>query len=115
MVGELLQATEFESTREFNRARRQALLRQLMTTEPHPQGFYPAVHAREMTIANMSDSYRSFARSFFPNAQLVADKFHVLRLLTPAMAYGYKSFRKLQTAAPKLLRLNNFSRVPTIK
>lgn len=31
---------------------------------------------------DMSDSYRSFARSCFPNAQLVADKFHVLRLLT---------------------------------
>ena len=34
---------------------------------------------------DMSDSYRSFVRSFFPNAQLVADKFHVLRLITPAI------------------------------
>ena len=32
---------------------------------------------------DLSDSYKSFATNFFPNAQLVADKFHVLRLLTP--------------------------------
>ena len=34
-------------------------------------------------ILDLSDSYQSFARDFFPNADLVADKFHVLRLLTP--------------------------------
>ena len=33
----------------------------------------------------MSDPYRSFVRRFFPNAVIVADKFHVLRLLTPAI------------------------------
>ena len=32
---------------------------------------------------DMCDPYRTFARGFFPNATLVADKFHVLRLLTP--------------------------------
>ncbi len=34
---------------------------------------------------DMSDPYKSFARRFFPNAVIVADKFHVLRLLTPAI------------------------------
>jgi transposase len=34
---------------------------------------------------DLADSYRSFARSFFPNARLVADKFHVLRLVNPAI------------------------------
>lgn len=34
---------------------------------------------------DMSDSYRSFVKEFFPNAELIADKFHVLRLLTPAI------------------------------
>jgi transposase len=33
----------------------------------------------------MSDTYRSFVRRFFPNATIVADKFHVLRLITPTM------------------------------
>jgi transposase len=38
------------------------------------------------TVAiDMSDPYKSFARRFFPNAIIVADKFHVLRLLTPAI------------------------------
>jgi transposase len=31
----------------------------------------------------MSSTYKSFARKFFPNAKLVADKFHVMRLFTP--------------------------------
>jgi transposase len=34
---------------------------------------------------DMSDTYKSFAKGFFPNARLVADKFHVLRLLNPAL------------------------------
>lgn len=36
-------------------------------------------------VLDMSDTFRSFARGFFPNATLVADKFHVLRLLSPAI------------------------------
>ena len=36
-------------------------------------------------VIDMCDSYRSFASRFFPNARLVADKFHVLRLLSPAI------------------------------
>ena len=38
-----------------------------------------------LVALDMSDAYKSFARSFFPNARLVADKFHVLRLLNPAL------------------------------
>jgi transposase len=34
-------------------------------------------------VLDMSDGYKGFARDFFPNAELVADKFHVLRLLSP--------------------------------
>jgi transposase len=36
-------------------------------------------------VLDMCDPYRTFARRFFPNAVLVADKFHVLRLLSPAI------------------------------
>ncbi len=32
-----------------------------------------------------TSGYRSFVRRFFPNARIVADKFHVLRLLSPAI------------------------------
>jgi len=34
---------------------------------------------------DLCDPYKRFAKSFFPNAQLVADKFHVLRLIVPAL------------------------------
>lgn len=34
-------------------------------------------------VLDLCDTFKSFAQRFFPNAQLVADKFHVLRLLTP--------------------------------
>lgn len=34
---------------------------------------------------DLSDSYKSFVKDFFPNAQIIADKFHVLRLLNPAL------------------------------
>lgn len=33
----------------------------------------------------MSDTYRGLVRHQFPGAQIVADKFHVLRLLSPAL------------------------------
>ena len=38
-----------------------------------------------LVALDMSDTYKSFAKRFFPNARLVADKFHVLRLLNPAL------------------------------
>lgn len=37
----------------------------------------------ELVAMDMSDSYKSFVKGFFPNAKIVADKFHVLRLLNP--------------------------------
>lgn len=36
-------------------------------------------------IVDLCDPFKNFALSHFPNAKLVADKFHVLRLLTPAL------------------------------
>jgi transposase len=36
-------------------------------------------------VLDLSDPYKSFTKNFFPNAKLIADKFHVLRLLTPAI------------------------------
>jgi transposase len=36
-------------------------------------------------VIDMSDTYRSLVINHFPNAEIVADKFHVLRLLGPAL------------------------------
>lgn len=41
-------------------------------------------NVRVVTL-DMSDSYKSFAKSFFPNAELVADRFHVQRLFNPIL------------------------------
>jgi transposase len=36
-------------------------------------------------VMDLAEPYRRFARDFFPNATLIADKFHVIRLLHPAL------------------------------
>jgi len=36
-------------------------------------------------VIDMCDPYRSFIKDFFPNAEIIADKFHVLRLLNPTL------------------------------
>ena len=36
----------------------------------------------KVVVIDMSSSHRSFAKKYFPNAVVVAAKFHVLRLLT---------------------------------
>lgn len=36
-------------------------------------------------IVDLCDPFKNFIRSHFPNAKIIADKFHVLRLITPAL------------------------------
>jgi transposase len=49
---------------------------------------------------DMSDTYKSFVRRFFPSATLVADKFHVLRLLSPAINRYRKAITGDQRSNP---------------
>lgn len=50
----------------------------------------------KIVVMDLSSGYRSLAEKFFPNAEIVADKFHVLRLITPSlikagrMIYGHR-------------------------
>ena len=39
----------------------------------------------EVVVMDMSDTYRALVRILFPNAKIIADKFHVLRLMSPAL------------------------------
>jgi transposase len=39
----------------------------------------------KVVVMDLSSGYRAFATKMFPNALVVADKFHVLRLLSPAI------------------------------
>jgi len=45
--------------------------------------YIPGRENVRFVVVDMCDPYRSFVHRFFPNARLVADKFHVLRLLVP--------------------------------
>lgn len=39
----------------------------------------------KVVVIDMSNGYRSLVKEFFPNAVIIADKFHMLRLITPAL------------------------------
>ena len=39
----------------------------------------------KVVVIDMSNGYRSLIKEFFPNAIIIADKFHMLRLITPAL------------------------------
>ena len=70
--------------------------------------YIPGRENVQWVALDMSDSYRSFARDFFPNARLVADKFHVLRLVTPAIHRYLKALGLGREALPlyRVLRRN---------
>jgi transposase len=60
----------------------------------------------KVVVMDMSGSYRSFVKKFFPNAVIVADKFHVLRLLNPYLMKAGKEIhghRKELSTRRKLL------------
>lgn len=61
-----------------------SLLKEALVAIPKPENV-------RHVILDLADSYKSFAQSYFPNAQLIADKFHVLRLLNPTL----NKYRKL--------------------
>lgn len=72
----------------------------------------------KVVVIDMSSAYKSFAKKFFPNAVLVADKFHVLRLLTPSIMKAGKDIhghRQELSTQKKLLcnrtKLDYFLRV----
>jgi len=59
---------------------------------------------------DMSETYRRFVRGFFPNAQIIADKFHVSRLLNQAINRRRKEITGDKRANPirRLLLRNRF-------
>lgn len=61
-----------------------------------------------LVTMDMSGPYRSFTKAFFPNATIVADKFHVLRLLNPAINRARKEITgdRRSLKVRKLLLMN---------
>ena len=58
---------------------------------------------------DLADPYKKFAKDFFPNAQVVADKFHVLRLLTPHLLKARKEITgtRADAKARRLLTMSS--------
>ena len=59
-------------------------------------------------VLDLCDPFKNFARSYFPEARIVADKFHVLRLLSPGLLRRRKEITgtKADLRAKKLLLMN---------
>ena len=60
----------------------------------------------KVVTLDMSDSYKSFAKNFFPNAELVADRFHVERLIQPLMLSNRIEITGDQRTNPVRLLMN---------
>ena len=63
--------------------------------------YIPGRHHVKNVAMDLSTTYRSFAKDFFPNAKIIADKFHVLRLLNTSL----NKYRKQITGHKKGLRI----------
>jgi transposase len=64
----------------------------------------------KVVVIDMSSSYKALIRSLFPNARIVADKFHVLRLFHPHLMRESKkiSGHRQELGLRKLLLKNRF-------
>lgn len=63
----------------------------------------------ENVVLDLCDPFKNFAREFFPNARIIADKFHVLRLLSPALLRRRKEITgtRADLRAKKLLLMSS--------
>ena len=53
-------------------------------SEPSLRGYLKGLEGRgnvQVVVMDLSETYRSIAQSYFPNATIVADRFHVVRLI----------------------------------
>jgi transposase len=53
-------------------------------SEPSLRGYLKGLEGRgnvQVVVMDLSDTYRTIARRYFPNATIVADRFHVVRLI----------------------------------
>ena len=63
--------------------------------------YIPGRNNVKNVVMDLSTTYRSFAQDFFPNANIIADKFHVLRLLNTSL----NKYRKQITGHKKGMRI----------
>jgi transposase len=71
--------------------------------------YIPGRERVKNVVCDLSKPYKSFAKEFFPNAKVIADHFHVVRLLNPAINKGRKDITgdKRNLRVRKLLLMNS--------
>lgn len=71
--------------------------------------YIPGRENVQSVVIDMCDPFKNFAREFFPEAKVVADKFHVLRLLSPALLRRRKEITttRADLRAKKLLLMSS--------
>lgn len=68
-----------------NRRVREVALGKTTAALSQQLGWIPGRENVKNVVLDLCDPFKNFAREFFPQARIVADKFHVLRLLSPAL------------------------------
>ena len=71
--------------------------------------YIPGRERVKNVVCDLSKPYKSFAKDFFPNAKVIADHFHVVRLLNPAINKARKDITgdKRNLRVRKLLLMNS--------
>lgn len=71
-------------------------------------GYIPGRYNVKNVTMDLSGTYRSFAQDFFPNAQIIADKFHVIRLPNRILdIYRNKTFKDKKLRLRRYLLMNS--------
>jgi transposase len=81
------QPTEFVTMIvDYNNKRvRELVLGKTQAALSHDLGYIAGRENVKNVVLDLCDPFKNFAREYFPNARIVADKFHVLRLLSPSL------------------------------
>lgn len=71
--------------------------------------YIPGRENVQTVVIDMCDPFKNFTKEFFPQAKIVADKFHVLRLLSPALLKRRKEITgtRADLRAKKLLLMSS--------
>lgn len=104
--------TEFVSmiVDQSNKRLREVVLGKSSPELKHALSQIPGRENVKLATIDMCDPYKNFVHEFFPNAQCVADKFHVLRLLSPSILKKRKQITgtRADLRAKKLLLMSSY-------
>jgi transposase len=92
-----------------NRRVRELVLGKTQAALSQDLGYISGRENVKNVVLDLCDPFKNFAREYFPQARVVADKFHVLRLLSPALLRRRKDITgtRADLRAKKLLLMSS--------